>query len=174
MAAYDTLMQEAITIRNNTAPSSNTAVLVGGLLVEIVAALQTISAASADGKADKVASATAGDFAALTADGNLADSGYTAGSFLQPQADLTTFSGTMQAGKTVLLSTAIASLTVTAIESGYLESNLIFTVSGSAFTLTLPTGTLVAGTLPTFEAGTSYILTAFHGIVVCSELTTIS
>lgn len=169
--AYENLMAEAITIRNNTAPASNTATLVGGLLVEIVAALQTISTGSAANKADKVSGATAGDFAALTADGNLADSGKKASDFIEPQADLTTFDGTMRAGKTVILSTAQASLTVTAIENGYLESNLIFAVSGSAFTLTLPSGTQVAGTLPTFEAGESYILSAFKGIVVCSPLT---
>lgn len=125
------------------------------------------------GKADKVSGATAGDFAGLDANGNLTDSGSKASDFLQPQADLTTFNGTMQAGKTVVLSTAISSLTVSTIESGYLESNIIFTVTGSSFTLSLPSGTKVAGQLPTFTNGFSYILTAFHGIVVCSELTTI-
>ena len=123
------------------------------------------------GKADKVTGATANDFAGLDANGNLTDSGYNAASFLQPQTDLTTFDGTMHAGKTVVLATALASLTVTAIENGYLESNLIFAVSGTAFALTLPTGTKVAGTLPTFEAGGEYVLSAFKGIVVCAPLT---
>jgi hypothetical protein len=123
------------------------------------------------GKADKVTGATTGDLAGLDANGNLTDSGYSASSFLQPQTDLTTFDGTMRAGKTVVLATAVASLTVTAIENGYLESNIIFAVSGTAFTLTLPTGTKVAGTLPTFEAGGEYILSAFKGIVVCAPLT---
>ena len=42
MAYFDELMQRAITVRNNVAPSSNTALLVGGVLVSIVSALQLL------------------------------------------------------------------------------------------------------------------------------------
>lgn len=42
MAYFDELMQRAITVRNNVAPSSNTAILVGGVLVSIVSALQLL------------------------------------------------------------------------------------------------------------------------------------
>ena len=46
MAIYDDLLAEAITIKNNVNPSSNTANLVGGLLVEVVTALQQLAAAT--------------------------------------------------------------------------------------------------------------------------------
>lgn len=42
MAHFDELMQRALTVRNNVAPSSNTAILVGGVLVSIVSALQLL------------------------------------------------------------------------------------------------------------------------------------
>ena len=42
MAQFDELMERAVTVRNNVAPSSNTAVLVGGVLVSIVSALQML------------------------------------------------------------------------------------------------------------------------------------
>ena len=42
MAQFDELMQRALTVRNNVAPSSNTALLVGGVLVSIVSALQQL------------------------------------------------------------------------------------------------------------------------------------
>ena len=42
MAYFDELMQRALTVRNNVAPSSNTAILVGGVLVSIVSALQLL------------------------------------------------------------------------------------------------------------------------------------
>lgn len=42
MAQFDELMQRALTVRNNVAPSSNTAILVGGVLVSIVSALQLL------------------------------------------------------------------------------------------------------------------------------------
>lgn len=46
MAIYDNIMAEAITVRNNVNPSSNTAQLVGGVLVDIVAAMQQLAAAA--------------------------------------------------------------------------------------------------------------------------------
>ncbi len=42
MAYFDELLQRAITVRNNRAPASNTADLVGGVLVGIVTALQML------------------------------------------------------------------------------------------------------------------------------------
>lgn len=42
MAHFDELMRRALTVRNNVAPSSNTAILVGGVLVSIVSALQLL------------------------------------------------------------------------------------------------------------------------------------
>lgn len=42
MAYFDELLQRAITVRNNRAPASNTADLVGGVLVAIVTALQML------------------------------------------------------------------------------------------------------------------------------------
>lgn len=45
-ANYDNLTQRAIQIRNNVNPSSNTAQLVGGELVDIVAALREIAQAA--------------------------------------------------------------------------------------------------------------------------------
>ena len=42
MAYFDALLQQAITVRNNRAPASNTADLVGGVLVAIVTALQML------------------------------------------------------------------------------------------------------------------------------------
>ena len=42
MAYFDELLQRAITVRNNRAPASNTADLVGGVLVSIVSALQML------------------------------------------------------------------------------------------------------------------------------------
>ena len=42
MAHFDELMQRALIVRNNVAPSSNTAILVGGVLVSIVSALQLL------------------------------------------------------------------------------------------------------------------------------------
>lgn len=42
MAQFDELMLRAVTVRNNTSPASNTAQLVGGVLVSIVSALQML------------------------------------------------------------------------------------------------------------------------------------
>lgn len=46
MAIYDDILADAIEVRNNVNPSSNTAQLVGGVLVDIVNALQQLAAAS--------------------------------------------------------------------------------------------------------------------------------
>jgi hypothetical protein len=89
-----------------------------------------------------------------------------------PKADSNNFSGTMESGRTYRLTSAVSSLTVSAIEDGFFESNLIFTVSGNAFTLTLPQGTLIAGIKPEFANGITYIMSAFKGAVVFSVLTT--
>ena len=46
MAIYDNILAEAIRVRNNVNPSSNTAQLVGGVLVDIVTAMQQLAEAA--------------------------------------------------------------------------------------------------------------------------------
>lgn len=294
MAYFDELLQRAITVRNNRAPASNTADLVGGVLVGIVTALQmllddkqdeltfdtaptadsqnpvtsdgiyqalqaidlsacekivnkvtSINAQSTDvqyptakllydslqalsgiyaaiqhthaiadvidlatelaakaATADLAAVAFSGDYddldnkptipaAPVNADWNATsglaeilnkptipivptnvsaftnDAGYIA-----EVADATTISGTMVSGHNYILSAAVSAITITSFVDGYLESNLVFTVGSASFSLSLPSGTKMAGTRPTWENGAQYIMSVWHSIVVFAKLTT--
>lgn len=287
MAYFDELLQRAITVRNNRAPASNTADLVGGVLVGIVTALQmllddkqdeltfdstptadspnpvtsdgiyqalqaidlsacekivnkvtSINAQSTDvqyptakllydslqalsgiyaaiqhthaiadiinlqtelnakaNTASLAAVAFSGDYddldnkptipsAPVNADWNATsglaeilnkptnvsvfanDAGY-----LAAIADASTISGTMVSGHNYILAAAVNSINITSFVDGYLESNLVFTVGSASFSLSLPSGTKVAGTRPTWENGAQYIMSVWHSIVVFAKLT---
>ena len=83
------------------------------------------------------------------------------------------FSGTMVSGKNYVLSSAISSLTVSSVtEDNIRESTITFTVSGSSFDVTLPSGTKIIGDKPTFINGNTYIMSYFNGMVVFGEVNT--
>lgn len=59
--------------------------------------------------------------------------------------------------------------------SGDLETNIIFTVSGSSFTLTPPSGTNIVtpeyvDSIPTWESGKKYIVSVYKGLFVFGEI----
>ena len=81
------------------------------------------------------------------------------------------FSGTMVSGKNYVLSSAISSLTVSSVtEDNIRESTITFTVSGSSFDVTLPSGTKIIGDKPIFIDGNTYIMSYFNGMVVFGEV----
>ena len=90
--------------------------------------------------------------------------------YLAAIADATTISGTMVSGHNYILSAAVSAINITSFVDGYLESNLVFTVGSASFSLSLPSGTKVAGTKPTWENGAQYIMSAWHSIVVFAKL----
>ena len=91
--------------------------------------------------------------------------------YLAAIADASTISGTMVSGHNYILAAAVNSINITSFVDGYLESNLVFTVGSASFSLSLPSGTKVAGTRPTWENGAQYIMSVWHSIVVFAKLT---
>ena len=89
---------------------------------------------------------------------------------LKPTTE-TSFSGTVAENTNYILSTAISSLSISSITNSNLESNIIFEVSGSSFTLTLPSNTPMIGSEPTYESGEKYIVSICNGIVIVAPIT---
>lgn len=85
----------------------------------------------------------------------------------------TTFSGSVAENTNYILSTAISSLTISSIANSSLESNIIFTVSGSSFAITFPSNTTIIGEEPTYENGEKYIVSICNGIVIVAPITTV-
>jgi len=85
----------------------------------------------------------------------------------------TTFSGSVAENTNYILSSAISSLTISSIANSNLESNIIFTVSGSSFSITFPNDTPIIGEEPTYENGEQYIVSICNGIVIVAPITTI-
>ena len=83
----------------------------------------------------------------------------------------TTFSGSVAENTNYILSTAISSLTINSIANSSLESNIIFEVTGSSFSITFPANTPMIGDEPTYESGEKYIVSICNGIVIVAPIT---
>lgn len=118
--------------------------------------------------------ATAGEVVVLDNNGNLAPGNKMLADLVEKQADITTFSGTIEAGKNYVL-TNVQSLTVNSIVDGYLESNVFFTTASTLANtfLTLPAGTRIIGEVPTFETSKSYVMSVLKGVVVFGKINNI-
>ncbi len=118
-----------------------------------------------------IENAQTNDILRIDSTGKIVPAALDLSNYIQAQADVTTFGGTIEAGKNYVL-TNVSSLTVSSIVSGYLEANVFFTTAssiGSTF-LTLPSGTKIIGTMPTFEANKSYVMSVLKGVVVFGEI----
>lgn len=115
--------------------------------------------------------ANTNDILKIDSNGKIVPAALDLSNYIQAQADVTTFSGTIEAGKNYVL-TNVASLTVTSIVDGYLEANVFFTTASSLAStfLTLPSGTKIIGDMPTFEANKSYVMSVLKGVVVFGEI----
>ena len=115
--------------------------------------------------------ATAGKVVVFDSNGKIAPGNKGLADLVEKQADITTFSGTIEAGKNYVL-TNVQSLTVSSIVDGYLEANVFFTTASSLAStfLTLPAGTKIIGEAPTFEASKSYVMSVLKGVVVFGEI----
>lgn len=84
-----------------------------------------------------------------------------------------TFNGYMRSGEYYVLSEPVSSLSIQVQSYNTLqESTITFTVSGSSFDVTLPSGTKIIGDKPTFINGNTYIMSYFNGMVVFGEVNT--
>lgn len=115
--------------------------------------------------------ATAGKVVVFDSNGKLVASEKGLTDFIEKQADATSFSGTVEAGKTYVL-TNLSSLTISSIAVSNLESNIFFTTAASLAStfLTLPNPTQIIGEVPTFEANASYVMSVLEGVVVFGEI----
>jgi len=111
------------------------------------------------------------DILRIDSNGKIVPAALDLSNYIQAQADVTTFGGTIEAGKNYVL-TNVSSLTVSSIVSGYLEANVFFTTASSIAStfLTLPSGTKIIGDMPTFEANKSYVMSVLKGVVVFGEI----
>ncbi len=82
---------------------------------------------------------------------------------------ITTFNGTLAQNSYYELG-SIASLTINSINYGEFDTNVFFTVNSASFTLTLPSGTGIIGTLPTWTVNSQYVLSAYKGTIVVTEI----
>ena len=115
--------------------------------------------------------ANTNDILKIDSNGKIVPAALDLSNYIQAQADVTTFGGTIEAGKNYVL-TNVSSLTVSSIVSGYLEANVFFTTASSIAStfLTLPSGTKIIGDMPTFEANKSYVMSVLKGVVVFGEI----
>ena len=118
--------------------------------------------------------ATAGKVVVLDSNGKITGGNKSLADFVEKQADATSFSGTVEAGKTYVL-TNVSSLTVSTITDSNLESNIFFTTASSlsGTFLTLPSNTKIVGDVPTFEASKSYVMSVLKSVVVFGEIDTL-
>lgn len=118
-----------------------------------------------------IENAQTNDILRIDSTGKIVPAALDLSNYIQAQADVTTFGGTIEAGKNYVL-TNVSSLTVSSIVSGYLEANVFFTTASSIAStfLTLPSGTKIIGDMPTFEASKSYVMSVLKGVVVFGEI----
>ncbi len=118
-----------------------------------------------------IENAQTNDILRIDSTGKIVPAALDLSNYIQAQADITTFGGTIEAGKNYVL-TNVSSLTVSSIVSGYLEANVFFTTASSIAStfLTLPSGTKIIGDMPTFEASKSYVMSVLKGVVVFGEI----
>ena len=140
-----------IDLKNN---SINHAVIENGQLVDVT-----------------IADAQEGDFIRVDSQGNLVPDQ------LVLTTDETISSGTsisvLEPGHNYTFSSSIASLTISDIDDGDMESNVFFTVSGSSFAVTLPNGVKCIGEVPEFENGDEYVMSYYRNTVVFGKIGTL-
>jgi len=118
--------------------------------------------------------ANPGDILKIDNNGNIIPDTLDLSNYVQKQDDITTFDGTIESGKNYVL-TNVSSINVVSIVNGYLEANVFFTTASSISNtfLTLPSGTKIIGTMPTFEVNKSYVMSVLKGVVVFGEISVI-